>query len=126
MTEPTRDFKNAVAPEPLTRLLSGSFDHTAVDRIIASLVECGDPVPQRAQGGWGGAVTDHDPSVRYFGKRVLVYLNRDEFAWGLIIGGAEHVLNRDNLRTLLRSLRRLRDFQAGREAAARKAAKEEM
>lgn len=37
MTEPTRDFKNAVAPEPLTRLLSGSFDHTAVDRIIASL-----------------------------------------------------------------------------------------
>lgn len=69
-------------------------------------------------------MTDHDPTVRYFGKRVLVYMNRDEFAWGLLVGGAEHVFNRDDLRTLLRSLRRLRDFQAGREAAAAKKAKE--
>lgn len=69
-------------------------------------------------------MTDTSKSVRFFGKNVLVYMDREEFAWGLLIGGAEHVRNRDDLRTLLRSLRRLRDFQAGREAAAAKKARE--
>lgn len=57
--------------------------------------------------------------IRWFGKarRVGLLKDREDAAWVLRIGGVEHVLGAAELRTMLRAMRRLRDYFASRKDA---------
>lgn len=57
-------------------------------------------------------MTLDDGSVRWFGRdrRVGVLLHRDQAQWVLRVGGIEHVLGMAELRSMLRPMRRVRDY----------------
>ena len=60
-----------------------------------------------------------DSTIRWFDKahRVGLLKSREDAAWVLHIGGVEHVLGAAELRTMLRAMRRVRDYFASRKDA---------
>lgn len=59
-----------------------------------------------------------EATVRWFDheKTIGVPLNREDGVWIFRFSKTEHYLEASELRRMLRAMRRLRDFEAGRQA----------